>query len=69
MKTHCKELGASHSSQVRYPFAPGVIEGPPQSDSAGLPVVEAVLVLVCVAAVVAVVGFVCGYFSVPGVLL
>lgn len=67
MKTHCKELGASH--QVRYPFAPGVIEGPPESESAGLPVVELVLLLVCVAAVVAVVGFACGYFNVPGVLL
>lgn len=66
MKTHCKELG---SSQVRYPFAPGVIEGPPEAEPAGLPVVETVLVLVCVAAVVAVVGFAFGYFNVPGVLL
>lgn len=69
MKTHCKELGSSQGAQVRYPFAPGVIEGPHETEPAGLPVVETVLVLVCVAAVVAVVGFFWGYFTVSGVLL
>lgn len=66
MKTNSKELG---TSQVRYPFAPGVIEGAPQPESQGFPLAEAVLALVCVAAVVAVVGFALGYFNVPGVLL
>lgn len=66
MKTNFKEHGAS---QVRFPFAPGVIEGPQQPESQGFPLVEAVLGLVCVAAVVAVVGFALGYFNVPGVLL
>lgn len=59
MKHRSKEL-----AQARFPFAPGVIECPPEPES--LSVAEVVLVLVCMAAVVAVVGFALGYVACRG---
>lgn len=78
MKTKCKDFGECHPlfchacdrpAHMQHPFAPGVIEGPPTTESRGFPLVEIVLLAVCVSAVVAVVGFACGYFSLPGGLL
>lgn len=51
----------------RYPFAPGVIEGPDEDDGATFSLIEILLALVCVVAVLAAVGFATGYFSVAWV--
>lgn len=54
---------------TRYPFAPGVIEGVPHSRLGVLePIARALLVLACVGALVAVVGFSVGYLNLPEAL-
>ncbi len=50
----------------RYPFAPGVIEGLPASRlGVWEPIARAMLVLACLGAVAAVVGFCLGYLDLP----
>lgn len=65
----CQGLGhcGACSCEQRYPFAPGVIEGPQsrRQDSGAMGVVWA---LVCIGAVCAVVGFATGYINLPGLL-
>lgn len=75
----CDELGVCQARaechvdcacppQSRYPFAPGVIEGPAPKDASGDFVAEAIVALACVVAVAAVVGLVTGYLNLSWVL-
>lgn len=51
----------------RYPFAPGVIDGPDEPAKGNGWVIEAALVLVFLLALAAILGFLAGYFTLPGV--
>ena len=73
MNTHYRaecHVECACPKQSHYPFAPGVIEGPqatsPQDDGYLL---EAVLILVCLGAIAAALGFALGYLPLPGWLL
>jgi len=67
----CQTMVECHAAcssppQQRYPFAPGVIEGmrPGRAEA----ISRTVLVVTCLAALVAVVGFAAGYFNLQGLL-
>jgi len=62
----CHAACANPPQTQRYPFAPGVIEGMPPGHAEAIS--RAVLVVACLAALVAVVGFSVGYFNLPGLL-
>jgi hypothetical protein len=59
-------VACSTPPQKHYPFAPGVIEG--MGPSRVEAISRAVLVLACLAALGAVVGFAAGYFNLQGLL-
>lgn len=69
----CRQSGPACpqiSSATKFPFAPGVIEEPEVSDDGWFGwTIELAIVTIALSGAAALLGFACGYFSLPGWLL